>query len=385
MEGKKVKNLILFLGGGASQVEMIEAFKSENNIVCVVDRNPDCPGSVCGDYFINQSTWSADEIAPEVYSLCSQVEPSDILIVSNSGGIVTLCAQKLSELLGVGFVNSEGANAACSKSQFKQSYNRICNTNYPYYLITKSSFDWQDIVKNISGDLFIKPDINIIGKSACSIVLNPDPSSPPDLDFSTSSNGKLLIESYYPEGRDLIVLALVRNRQVISQSLVEEINIHDRGIINIGFCTIPFVSNKLKNQLIQITEKFIKEFEVVNAPVSISLRVKGESIYPVELHLDFGGENIFLLAEGVNGDLKTMLCHWLIPSRNVRMNELHVDSNKLSHWALYEHAFSEWSLTGDLDLINRRKIIASTGRTQYMFSLTQPESEKLLSRFGIND
>ncbi len=63
--------------------------------------------------------------------------------------------------------------------------------------------------------------------------------------------------------------------------------------------------------------------------------------------------------------------------------QIFTEDDGLAHWALYEHKFSDWHLTTDLNLINRRKIVASTGRKQWVFSLTPSESEKLLMRLGL--
>lgn len=384
MNRTKINNLIIFLGGGASQIEMLEALKKNNNILCVVDRDPNCPGKELGDYFVNQSTWDAEKIASDLNLLNLNVESSDILVITNSGGNTTLCAQHLSDLLGADFVSNKGANAACSKIEFKKNYNRYCNTSFHFVEVSENTFDWSNIVRENPGDLFVKPDININGKLACKVIQAPNADKPPALDFSTSRNGKLLIESYVPCGRDLIFLALVRYGQITSQSIIEEINLHGKGVTNIGFCTVPQISKTLKSKLESIAEILLEEFNIINAPFSVSLRVdNNNNIFPIEMHLDFGGENVFLLAEDDNVTLESMLNNWVSAPENYNKNALIDTKSNLAYWALYTHQFSDWSLTSDLNVINRRKIVASTGREQWMFSLTPSDSTELLKRLGL--
>ena len=367
--------MILFLGGGPSQLNFLKAIKNLGHRLCVVDRNPECEGRKLADIFLNQSTWEGYDIAEALLERGTFPESEPNLIVANSGGKTTVSAWQISEKTGVDLFNHQVAMAAWSKYEFKNMLRTRWNLDMDTFLIDQESFDWPALARRFSGGLFIKPDINIVGKDACIVINRPDLCEPPDLDFKSSLNGKLVCETYYPEGTDYVLLGIIRNRKLIYWHIVEELNAHGDGVSNFGFRSVPFLEKELVEKCRLVTQELIDIGDIANSPLAVSLRVSENRIIPIELHLDFGGENIFLLATMWNN---SDLVRFYISGGSTTLHDN--DPDRHHNWILYKEKVPHWSEIAAIFSIEHSQWCPTPLRAQYVFSLDPTQSQGLKRR-----
>jgi hypothetical protein len=152
---------------------------------------------------------------------------------------------------------------------------------------------------------------------------------------SKTTNGTVLIESLV-EGDDYIGVYVVCNRKIVFQCmLAEESRLNSDGSMTaIGLAGPIDLPHSIANQAQNMIVDLINKYDIINAPVSFSVRVCDERIVPIELHLDFGGELAFdwlissILPEGINDILAGLLDEkLLIPTETDKANAIVYDTS----------------------------------------------------------
>ena len=295
---------IVILGAGESQVLLIEKAKNLGLSTIVVDRNPIAPGFDIADVKINVSTYDANEIENQLKTIKDDFDITGI--INGSSGPPVFTKGELSKGLKLQTYPPQIADIIIHKSKMVQ----FCYENDTLVPEMKI-YEKGDVIdpREFSYPIIVKPSLSLIGKSGVYIVNSQKELHNKLIDaMSHSMDGRVNIEEYI-EGDDVSFLSFVKNGDIKTSIIIDEINgINENGLhYGIGYA-IPskYSKSHVEDKIISLTQSLIIQFELNTTSFNFSCRVSKEGIpVLIEIHLEIGGDLVWdiLIPESVNEDI----------------------------------------------------------------------------------
>jgi len=370
----------VFLGGGKSQQTYINALKHLEIYTIVVDQDKFAPARETSDKFINCSKFEGDRIADLLMKDMNTSQSYDLLVLSNSGGKTCNAIATIGKRIGFETYSHEAALCASSKLKFKKSFNRSFKTadyeiNNKYdWLESNKKINWNRYQEKWPKGIFIKPDMS--SKSKVGGVYGMKGFDLNDI-IKHCQNNILVLEEYIPEGKDIVVPMLVRNGEtVVKGRILEEINYVTSNIVGYGFKALEDFDSEIINVLYSLSDDYIHQLKINNAPVALTFRIEDKSITPVELHLDFGGENLYEFSLGLTSE----------ELLNVFINALPhtIDPTFQYNVLLYDHYFNKLDVALESESIEYKVMWASSQRKQFHLNIDSTKLHNFIGQYHMN-
>jgi hypothetical protein len=280
---------VMMLGGGRSQLFLCKALVELNISFLLIDRDDLCPCRVLCDYFIRGSTHDESSWIDELLALHDTLDIEYILVASS--GPAVQVASRIAKKLGIMLYGEEAASIANSKISFRKYFDSlllqddsICDrlefNSWPKVIRAESSIEGKESVRSARCQADLALMVSEIKEK--------------------SLTGRVIIEPYV-DGSDYIICAFVRNSKVAALYTLVEVNefLGDGRLRARGIFSLAEVPEKITNFSEGLLRRIIKDFQIINSPVALSIRCNDIGCMPIELHLDFGGESVFdILAKG---------------------------------------------------------------------------------------
>ena len=317
---KEKKKAIICLGTGKSQIPVIKTAAELGVAVIGIDRDLSSPGSQLCNEIINKSTYDANPILKDIYTL--KMIYDIIGILNRSSGPPVVTAAVLAQKLGLSGVHPENAEIVIDKSKLMA----FCTSQgiaAPKFVST-DKIDYLDIT-SINFPVVVKPAISEIGKSGVSMVSDRHSFQKAfNSAKSVSLNGLVNIEQWV-NGRDVSLMAVVQNRRLFPLVLLDELNVMPEGsqVKGFGFAVPSVFSNTpVYQNILKLAEQVVKKLSLNNTAFNMSCRCGfKETPHLIEIHLDMGGDLILdaLLPMSTSFDVLQYLCKMLISQEPVSM------------------------------------------------------------------
>ncbi|MDD4477068.1 MAG: hypothetical protein PHY40_02820 [Patescibacteria group bacterium] len=284
-------NYVIVVGGGKDSVFVIDKIHRMGLKAIVVDKNPVVPGMICADEKIVSSTYESEPIIKKLKKFIASGKKI-VAIVTRSSGIPVITTAKIADALNLFGAGEDAARVLTYKNLFTD----LCYDNgIPTARIKMSDFKKRNKYLTRYFPCVIKPALGLAGKVDVRMITK-------DLKIGSvitavkkkSLNGKILIERYIP-GIDISLFSVVFNGVLCPCFFLRELNKFDKeGKIKFkGFCFCSKLKNIEKKRMIKIAQKVVKVADVGFSPFLISFRLTKEGLaVPIEVNLDFGGENV---------------------------------------------------------------------------------------------
>ena len=305
------------IGGGVNQLFLVDALLTLGFRIVLIDKDAECPCREKSFYFINGSTHNEAGWIDELITFDGKNKLAEIFTAS-SGPPIRVAA-RVARRFGIRLFPESAAMIATSKIAFRGEFSggkEVFNDNW-----------WPKM---------LRADYSILGKNSCRVAYNSLDLAEKKRELQRISISKNILIERYVEGIDLIVIGMVSDTKLqILGHLVEVNEVNARGcIVGLGLYTTNLLTSSLKNELEKLLRFFVTNYEIINAPITLSVRVAESGILPIEVHLDFGGESVFdwlvkaYYAEGLVSVLRALL-----GSKKINTS----DQPESCHAVIYQH------------------------------------------------
>ena len=299
-----LKNAIVCMAAGKSQVIVIEKAKSLGYAVIAVDRNPEAPGFALSDENLVLSTYDPIPIITALKELSARYNIVGVVNRASGPPVVTTAA--ICKALNLPGIEPEMAATILDKSKLMQ----LCQHYDIPAPVTQSVINFSEIDREkLAFPCIVKPALSLIGKSGVSIVHNNDQLSNAFAIAKTNSfNGIVNIEEYI-RGRDVSLLAVVTKKKLYPVALLDELNIVDlKGCHKGTGFSVPSVysSRPEEKSIIDLAERIVETLCLETTALNMSCRcIEGGQPKLIEIHLDLSGDLILdvLLPESTSFDV----------------------------------------------------------------------------------
>lgn len=303
-----VNNYVVVVGGGKDSVLVIEKIHKLGLKAMVVDRNPNSPSAVCADKKIILSTFESKPIIRELKRFQSN-HKKIAAVVTRSSGIPAITTAEISDALSL-----PGAGAGAARVlTYKDLFTELCIK----YGIPTARIQISDFFKKRKQILdhlpcVVKPTLGFIGKKGVMLIQKESEINLAVENARKSSlDGNVLIEKYIP-GIDISLISIVYDGSLCPCFFLKELNKFDKkGKIDFkGFCLFDGLKDIDKKEIIRITKRIVEAANVAFSPFLISFRLTSDGkAIPIEVNLDFGGENILEKVIPAKKELDFIKCY----------------------------------------------------------------------------
>jgi formate-dependent phosphoribosylglycinamide formyltransferase (GAR transformylase) len=298
MTAKKQEALIC-IAAGASQLLLIKKAINLGYAVISVDINPNAIGFEFSTVSIISSTHDSKNIIIQLKKISNKFIYKGIL--NRSSGIPVITSAQIAKHFKINYYPINSAKIILNKHLFFKELSDY-KIIIPRTQIISSNYKNKLSIKEFP--LILKPSLSEVGKSGV-IKVNSQKELANSLtkSFSASINDHLIAQEFI-EGYDVVLISFVQNGELKPISFVEEINIfhQNKETKGVGVLTPTRINQEIKNKIIDISEKIVKNLKINTSPFMISFRVSENIPFLMELHLDFGGDLILdvLLPNSLN-------------------------------------------------------------------------------------
>ena len=284
---KKI-NVLISLAAGNSQLTLIKKAVECGYEVIGIDQNKNAIGFKFCIESIVCSTHDYKKIIEKLNNL-KRDKYKFLGILNRSSGYPVITVSKISKFLNIKTYPFKTAKTAINKHIFFKLLEDL-KIKTPKTL-TINSFENSNLKVNYP--VVVKPSISIVGKSGINKVTNENELfSAFRVAKKMSINKKVIIQEFV-EGIDVALISFVNDGKIYPIEFVQEINTYiDNKIIGVGVISPAQIDDIQKKEIFDISNTLIKKLLINRSPFMISFRVSKSNIYPIELHLDFGGDLI---------------------------------------------------------------------------------------------
>ena len=292
-------NALICLAAGASQLTLIKKAVSLGYAVISIDINPKAIGFNFSTVSIISSTHDSKNIINHLEEISNRFIFKGIL--NRSSGIPVITSAQIADHFKINYYPINSAKIVLNKHLFFKELSDYKITIPKTRIISSKNKNKLSINEF---PLILKPSLSEVGKSGViKVKSHRELENSLAKSFSVSINNHLIAQEFI-DGYDIVLISFVQNRVLKPISFVEEINVFhkDKEAKGAGVMIPARINDEIKNKIIDISEKIIKNLKINTSPFMISFRVSGSTPYPMELHLDFGGDLILdvLLPNSLN-------------------------------------------------------------------------------------
>ncbi len=285
-----MNNYVVVIGGGKNSVLVVDKIHKLGLKALVVDRNSNAPGITCANEKIILSTYKSKPIIRELIKF--QSHQKIVAVATRSSGIPVITAAEIADVLNLPGPGKEAARILT----YKDSFAKLCaKRGIPTAGI--QLLDFQRIQEQVSRYIpcVIKPTLGLVGKKGVRLILKESEiDSAVESARQASLSKNVLIEKYIP-GIDISLISMVYDRELYPCFYLREKNKFDKeGKVDFnGFYLFDELKNREKKELVKIAKRIVEAADVKFSPFLISFRLMdNKKAIPVEVNLDFGGENV---------------------------------------------------------------------------------------------
>ena len=285
------KKSIICLGAGTYQEPLIKSIINSGYSVIAIDRNYNAVGFKYADHSILKSTYSFENLLPDLLDLEKQYKIMGVL--NRSSGLPVIVAAEISKYFDIPALPVENAAKIVHKHKLRESCISFSIPSPKHTALNNGSFS---LHKEFKFPLVVKPSLSLVGKSGVTLVNDMNQMSTAiKYAEDTTMNNKILIEEYLP-GQDFSLISFVNNNQLFPICFLDEINkvLNDGTIYGQGFKTHPLKTNDgLEDEAIRIATLFKEKFKIERSPLILNFRQDFQgSLRLIEVHLDLGGDSL---------------------------------------------------------------------------------------------
>lgn len=288
-----MKDALICIAAGKSQIPIIMAAKSLGYIVIAVDMDPNAPGFSHVDGCVTHSTHDASGVIKALESLNHQISEKYrwVGVLNRSSGPPVVTVSKICEHFGIPGVPITSAQMLLNKDVMREACTKFSIPSPYYQLLNKHQ------IPILTADLYpvvIKPALSMIGKSGISIVRSEEELSIAIEYASTCTiNEKLILEKYIP-GADYSFISFVESGEVHCICMLDEINLEDADgrVFGKGFKThAPSKNHNFEKMAGVISGNIVRSLNIIRSPFMVSFRSDLDgNLFLMEVHLDMGGD-----------------------------------------------------------------------------------------------
>jgi hypothetical protein len=284
-----MREYVVCLGAGKSQLELITKAKSLGYAVIAIDQNTESPGFRIADEVLNESTHNTEAILSRLKGLNLKG------LLARSTGNALFTAARIVEEFGVPGVNIELAKISTSKSELRKfaQQNKI-RMPHGYKVNDFNAMIEYKLARNV----IVKPDFTVVGKKSISKVNIDDKyklRNAVDSAIASSGNGFAEIDEFI-DGYDCSYLTWIeKGTPSILLSWDELIGFDNNSNLFQYGVSMPSISTIVNHfqEIERVITGFAELFPSTRALVSFSFRVdETGNPWLIELHADMTGDSI---------------------------------------------------------------------------------------------
>jgi len=288
---------MMVLGGGSSQLHLLQRLKAQGLVVILADMNPKAPGRDFSDIFTEVSTFDI----PGVLKAAKKERINGILTLGTDQPVLT-AAVTAHELGLPSFISPDTALGATNKRVMKHLFLEHNIPTVPFSLIDRN-FSSRDF-GSLRPPLVLKPidsqgQRGIFKLETSSLVRDYI-----DKTLNFSREEIALLEEYYPS-KEITVSGWVIKGETHILTITDRVTIDSP--LHIGICAahrFPTMWEEThNNQIRDITRNIVKAFRIENGPIYFQMLIGEKGILVNEIACRIGGayEDEFIpLATGVD-------------------------------------------------------------------------------------
>ncbi len=283
----------LVLCGGVPQIAAIKELKSRGITTLLADINENVPAKQYADEFYKVSVLDVAAIRQ-----LSKEQKVDFLISVCADQVLQVVAQ-VSEELGLPcYIDFKTAENVSKKSYMKKIFWESGVPTSKYVIM--ETLDGEKI-KHLKYPLIVKPVDAYSSRGVCKVT-NPSELNDAFENAKNISRTKTAIVEEFVEGDEISVDAYVEDGKVHILCLTNLYKIGEDGKFVINRSRIPAnVSNDIKIQIEEASQKIADAFGLKNTPMLVQLISTGEKISVVEFCARTGGGIKFLMIKKESG------------------------------------------------------------------------------------
>lgn len=285
-----IKQSLICLGAGKSQLPLIVMAKDMGYVVIGIDKNRKAPGFALIDEPIFLSTYSSTEVITALLQLEDKYRFVGILARASGPALFTSAA--ITERFNLPGLTQKLASIAIEKSKLREFCSQI-GIKMPEGKKLKFT---GDLSQEIPLPAVVKPDLPLVGKQDVRVVYNmADLQNALKAACHSSANHYAEVEEYV-EGSDVTFLFLMQNGQMQPIAFWDElVGVKENGNITGLGVSVPSVilGTKIQEKLANTSELLASIFPEIQALIILSFRVTvSGDVHLIELHADLGGDMI---------------------------------------------------------------------------------------------
>ncbi len=290
-----MKDALVTLAAGPSQVPLIRRAQEMGFAVLAVDKDPKAVGFALADVRIVRSTHDANGILAALLPRRSEYRIRGIL--TKSSGQPVLSAAHLARTLELPGLDPELVEAASSKPGLLELA-RSAGLATPVGVATYRAADTRN--EEIAYPRVVRPARTRVGKLDVRLVTDaPDFAAAHAAAAASSEDGRVLVEEFV-EGRDVLVCGLLASDAANVLALVDEDTRFDAGRQAKGYgFRVPscFEGTPWKGRLLEATERFFARHRFGTGVFFLTFRVDANgpaelSTRLLEAHFDLPGDQL---------------------------------------------------------------------------------------------
>lgn len=280
---------IICLGAGRGQLPFVKTAAKKYKVIAI-DRNPEAQGFAFASEKIVKSTRDAVGIIKELEKLRKKYQL--VGLSARTSGFALKTAARIAKQYKLVGLSPEIVPLATEKSKLK-IFCRRHGLRMPGNIRTKR---YPEHLTTLKFPLIVKPDFPVVGKKSVKIVYNQTQLAAAFTAAAKASGNHFVEIEEYIEGFDVSCFFTVRKGRVRIIGFCDELVgvTRDDLIKGVGV-SVPSIieKTKVKQDIIEIVERFGKLFPCLSAILILSFRVNQDGRpYIIELHSDLGGDLI---------------------------------------------------------------------------------------------
>lgn len=288
---------MMVLGGGSSQLHLLQRLKAQGLMVILADMNPKAPGREFADVFAEVSTFDI----PGVLKAAKKERINGILTLGTDQPVLT-AAVTAHELGLPSFISPDAALGATNKRVMKRLFREHGIPTVSFNLINRN-FSSREFGR-LKPPLVLKP-VDSQGQRGIFKLENPSlVRDYIDKTLTFSREETALLEEYYPS-KEITVSGWVIKGKTYILTITDRVTIDSP--LHIGICAahrFPTMwEHTHENQISDITRDIVKAFNIENGPIYFQMLIGEKGILVNEIACRIGGayEDEFIpLATGVD-------------------------------------------------------------------------------------
>lgn len=278
---------MMILGAGMLQIPAIRFAKSLGYKIILVDYDKDAVGFAFGDINLVVSTMDMEE----VYRQALIYQPDYILTSTSDGPVRTVAF--VNERMGKEpDLSYEDSKCATIKSYMR---NRLKEHGLPIpaFYAVKNYEEYMRAVSLLKHYCIVKP-ADSAGSRGVVLLENPSEDKIKqtyEYSKANSKNGILMVEEYMT-GPEISVEALTVNGETNVIAITDKITTKPPFFVEVGHKQPSFLSDKIQNQVIDITKKCAQAIGLKNCPSHTEMKITPDGPKIVETAARLGGDFI---------------------------------------------------------------------------------------------